>query len=463
MTEDGIGDITKINAVEQAEECIKCIELKMWPQFKALFFKIKNYYQKQYKKTAEDDDFLKLWYALRAVAIDAKLEMIQDVANFSDFMAIMKDISEIVNEPRHLWDIMHGEVQTIFRATPEQGRIIASTFFKPEELFEFGMESFLQSNLCDTSNLENEEDIIDCFYACLGFVKACGHKDPTKVPQKFASHIEKLLRGFINLKVFSPQRFVWLVEKSHEHLFIDDTVLSNICSNVISEFSQLTMEDERKLEIASIMSTSPFLSKLPVLQAVIDHVFLDVVQCHREFFNEYILPSFADLDWESENAEGRVSDPMRCWRLYADRLEEKGKSSPIFVHTFTIFVIDSIQIFNCYYGDVQATRAKSADFRRDLIFFVTEIQKMNLELSQETISKLYMLLLMIAVSGADDELISNPPEMKESDNSVLLGLKFDKQNENFADYKEALKVLTKKFAHEKDSFPYLVSFLRAKY
>ena len=460
----GEENITPINVKNQIEECYKCVELKMWPQYKVLFKKIKNFITKEYSNKTEEDEIIRYWLALRAVSVDAKLTLIQDVTNFDDYLSLMKDIAEIVNDPQHLWDIMHSEVQTVFRATPSQARIIATTFFKPQELFDFGLDSFLASSLCDTSFVECEEDVIDLFYAACGYVKTCGLEKGAKTPQKFADFIGVILKKFLSIPGFTPERFVWLVEMCNEHLFIDPNVLRALCSDAISEFAQQNLPPEEKLAIAGIISTSPFMTQLPVLRSTIDQEFQAVVQDHRTFVRKYILPGFADISWNTETVSQRPSDPLVCWKIYANNLRKQGKSiTPIEQQIFTIFVWDSISLVFSIYGDIQTTQQKSIDLRRDIFYFCREIENINVQLSSEAKQKLWMMLLIAAISGATKELLDQTPNNVKSDESIFLGLKIDKKGENFNDYKLALDILRTKFANESDNYPYLLKFIRSNY
>jgi hypothetical protein len=124
---------------------------------------------------------------------------------------------------------------------------------------------------------------------------------------------------------------------------------------------------------------------------------------------------------------------------------------------------DSLTFFVGYYGEVQATVARSADLRLEL-FEIVDICVKNYpgKLSADILRKIWYLLYIIAVCGAKLSEIKNfePLEYKDVLDPYI-GLAHTECE--FKDYRMALCRLTKRFESEIDAFPLMVEFIRKFY
>lgn len=454
--------INSTNSMSMVEECAKCVEMEMWPQFRYLFKQINNFYKQTYKGPADEDNFVRIWFALRSLSIDNFMKKIQNCTNFDDFLNYMSLISDMVDDPKRLWIIMHTELQTIFRATPSQCRYIAKTFFTPAQLFEYSIDAFLDSELCNLAIVKTEDDVIDRFYALAGLVRSIGISKNDAIPQSYSNYISRLLKAFINLPSFSAKRFVWLVEAIGTNLFINPNTLRGYCSESITEFIKKDFPPMQKLEMAGTFSSSPFMCHIPILKSLVEESYETVVTSMYQNFTKYILPGFADLKWNGD-AYGLPSDPVRCWKLYFDSLYINNQDSPIIKHAIEKSICQSLQFFADYYGGIQPELSRASDMRRDIFCIIKYVNNLSFKLSDDDYKHVWMLMLIAAIIGAELTLICNIPPGESSKNTVLLGLEISEDGYDFLNYRTALAVLIEKFSSEKDAIPEMIKFLRQNY
>ncbi|EAX91283.1 hypothetical protein TVAG_251270 [Trichomonas vaginalis G3] len=454
--------INQTNAVSMVEECAKCMQLEMWPQFKSLFRQLNQYYITNYKNKTEEDNFSRIWIALKSLSIDNILNKVQDCAEFDDYMNYLKQISDLIDDPEHLWEILHTEIHTIFKATPKQAKIIASTLFTPIQLFYYSLSPFLDSELCDLTNITTEDAAIDRFYALVGFVRSCGITNKDKVPEKYSQYIGKLLQIYVSLPEFSPRKFVWLVENINSHLFLKIEVLQELCSSAIETFAKKDMQVLEKIKYLGIFSTSPVMNKMPVLHKHLTDTFSQTVDFYRFFIDKYIVPGYADLKWDGKET-GLPSDPVRCWAMYINNVLTSSKDCPVKRRSIEVVIDLSLKFATDYYGEIQPNLEKSHDVRRDIFFIVKNLLSWKLNLLPTTYHSIWMLLLIAAILGAEQTIIVNQPQPTPSETSILLGLEIDDKYCDFIDYKQAFSVLLGKFEAEKDSIPGMIQYLRENF
>lgn len=454
--------INQANAVSMVEECAKCMQMEMWPQFKSLYKQLNQYYNQNYKDKSEEDGFTRIWIALKSLSIDNILNNVQNCANYDDYIGYLKSIKELIDDPEHLWEIVHTEIHTIFKATPQQARQIANMLFTPIQLFYFSLNPFLESELCDLTNVKTEELVIDRFYALAGFVRACGLKDKTKVPEKYLDYVSKLLHIFVNLPDFSAKKFVWLVEMIYAHLHIEKEILLNICASAIETFDKREMPVLDKIVYFGRFSTSPLMSILPNLKQHITETFTKVVEFYKVFSKKYIVPSFADLQWIGKET-GLPSDPLRCWYMYISNLIKVSQDCPIKRRCLEVYIDQCLQFFTDYYGEVQPTIERSHDVRRDIFSIMDHLQEWNFTYSEDSYHNIWLLLLIATILGAEQAIISNLPSPTKTNKSIMLGLEVDESGYNFRDYKLAFSVLLDKFKDEKETIPDMIRFFRENF
>lgn len=463
-------EINPGNCLARVQECMKYMALQKWSHFNFLYSKLAAFQDIRVKGAGkmlrDDDEFTCAWNNLRSNSVDSMLKNLESAQSFQEFQEWMKRLSEIVVDPRSLWNILHTEVQASLKVTLEQSQQIASAFFSPEMLFEFGLDSFLKSSLCNFKDIKNEEQLIDIFYGTAGYVRACNL--PTNYEVKAPHYIEmvhRILKEFVTLPDFDAHKFIWLVEVIHDNLCISETTLRQICEKVLQDFS--TKDSAQKplprLHKMCIISTSPFLQKLSMLQEAIDQVFKNVIAEQHKFIHRYIFGCFVNIKWEGEEI-GDFSEPLIEWKLYLENLDLRIKAKPELPNLLLVDLIDdSLSYFTGYYGEVQPSQGRSKDLRKD-IFEIVDLSSAFYPgtMSEDTLKKLWYLLYIVAVSGAQDDQLKNVThsDCKEK-NQPFLGLAHT-ENE-FKDYVMALSRISFKFSSEFEAFPAMVDFVRKNY
>ncbi|OHS97747.1 hypothetical protein TRFO_35953 [Tritrichomonas foetus] len=444
--------------------------LQQWSKFNFLYPRLLKFQEVRVKGAGkmlrDDDEFTVAWNNLRANSVDSMLKNLESAQSFNEFLEWMKKLSEIVQDPRCLWNILHTEVQPSLKVTLEQSREIASKFFTPEMLFEFGLESFLSSGLCDFTNISNEDELIDIFYATAGYMRACNLDSKYEVKaHSFIEFVKRLLLVYTTLPDFDAHRFVWLVEGIHDHLHIETGSLKAICESVLNDFSS---KDEgcnylSRLHKMCIISTSPFLQQFPMLKNSINSIFAKVVQEQRKFVHKYIFGCFVNCLWDGPT-EPSLSDPLQEWRLFiinlGARIKEKSELPPLLL---VDIIDDSLSYFTGYYGEVQPSKERAVNLRMDIF----EVVKVCIEyypgkIGTETLKKIWYLLYIVAVSGATDEQLNDVKHKTSPQaNTPFLGLNQD--GKDFEDYQLALSYLSQIFEAEFEAFPAMVEFVRKNY
>ena len=384
----------------------------------------------------------------------------------------------IVTDQRCLWNILHTEVQPSLKVTLEQSRQIASKFFSPETLFNFGFDSFLSSGIADFSIVKKESDLIDIFYATAGFMRACNldHKYIIKDEQatKLKEIVQKILTLFITNPDFDAKRFVWLIEAINDNLHMSDNDLKSICESVLKEFANSSDSEENallKLRKISVISTSPFLQTIPVLKELINKSFRNAVMSQRKFIHRYIFGSYVNFVWTGE-AHPNISDPLIEWKLYisnlADRINENNELPSVLLADI---IGNSLSYFIGYYGEVQPSKERSVNLRMDIFAIVEtcikyypndDSKSSQVNFTPEILKQIWYLLYIVAFSGAKDEELQDVKyEQAKEDNTPFLGLKHN--DTDFENYREAIGILGKKFEAENEIFPQMIEFIRQNY
>ena len=318
-------DVNPGNSMQRIEECMKYMSLQQWSKFDFLYphlYKFQDVRVKGAGKILKDDDkFTCAWNKLRAYSVDSLLKNLESAQSYDEFIGWLKRLSGIVTDQRTLWNILHTEVQPSLKVTLEQSKQIASRFFSPEILFEFGLDSFLQSGLCDFSLVKTETELIDLFYSSAGFMRAC-NLDPKfqlkgEPLNKFSDFVKRILTTYVSLPEFDANRFVWLIESIHDNLHLPDSNLRSICEEVLKEFAKHENSEESSLSLLHkmcIISTSPFLQSLTILNETVNSFFKSVRSDLRKFVHRYIFGSFVNILWTGEALPG-FSEPLIEWKL----------------------------------------------------------------------------------------------------------------------------------------------------
>ena len=445
---------------EKNKLCKKLIDSHDYTNFLTSF--------KQLSESAsKSDTFIRKLNDLKQYAIDEKIKELELTTDFDEYIQHLRILDDIIQDKKELWDIMNSLSSTQLKVTLSQSQMIATAFFSPVMLFEFGFESFYNSKLCDFKNIMNEEALVDIFYAIAGFVCAC-HLEPTYVSNKpqYLELIHKLLSMFIKLQDFDAYRFVWLAESIHEHLHCPNNLLKQTCEEVIQDYLK---EEEKhsmnKLYKLCIISTSPFLHQLPILRESIESIFHTVIEEQRLFVRKYIFICFSSNDWTGPRTN-KITEPLHCWVLYLENLSYRIKDKPeLPILLLVDFINDSLSLFSGYYGEVQPTKEKSVNLRIDIFTIIDLITEYYpTDITPDALKMIWYLLYIAAISGASDFDLENVGmtfiESDEPD-SPYLGL--EKTQSEFVDYRLALERLGKKFEAEKDTLPKMIHFIRENY
>lgn len=405
-------------------------------------------------------------HELRERAKAMILDRLETVTVFEQFQQLLQSLSEIVDNKRQLWNILHSEMNASLKVTLRQSQLIAAAFFSPVMLFEYGFDAFRESNLTSFSNVTNEEALIDIFYAIAGFVSACNLPVTYQTSlSKYVETIHQLLSMFTKLPDFDAHRFVWLVEAVHNHLHLTPATLRNICESVLNEYihAENDLTPVSRLHKLCVASTSPFLQHLPIIRQLVNSLFQQVIEDQRIVLRKYIFGSFACMDW-SDPPAGTISEPLKCWRLYlinlVTRMQNKPELPPLLLADF---LDDSLIMFVGYYGDLQVSYDASVNLRLE-IFTVVELtaQYYATEMEDSTLKRIWYLLFIAAISGARESDLSEITPAKPPDPySPFLGL--ERTGTDFSDYRLALSVLSGKLESESNMFTSMIAYIRKNY
>ena len=457
------------NAISRVHECEKYLKEMNWTNFDFLYGKI-SAFADTVLKGGENDKLLSVWAKFRETAIEDGIANLKAMTSFEDFSLVLRRLSTVVNDPERLWNLLKtnfsSQEATTLRVTLHQTQLLAAEFFTPSQLFEYGFKEFTESSLCEMTHIQNEETLVDIFYAVAGFVLGCN------LPQTFVTSLEsycefikKMLEAFTALNDFDARRFVWLVQVMNLHLHIHEATLKQICVDVITDYINGNSEKSsfNKLYKLCVISTSPFMKKLDVLKKAITDLTMVVLEEQELFLRKYVFCNFVMCDWTSLG-EKRNSDAFKCWKLYvinmAARLQDRSEYP---MEILSELIDESLRLFEGYFAEIQPTWRKSANMRMDIFGIVeTAAQYYPSEIPDDSLRRMWYLLYIAAVSGAGESEIAacKPAEQDDSD-APFLGL--DRTDCEFIDYKSALEKLSKKFESEFDRFQDMAKFIRQNY
>jgi hypothetical protein len=463
-SEPGIASdpITPANFRSRAQQCQEYLSSLRWDSFDALYTQLSAF-------ADEDEDVVEFeepWRQFRDSFTQFLIRRLESVSNFDDFQVAMARLAIVLNDPQELWTTMHNKINANIKVTLNQSQILAITYFTPMQLFEFGFPAFSQSSLCEMTRINNDEALVDIFYAVAGFVAAC--ELPANYVARIPCYMEfirNLLTQFVALPDFDAQRFIWLVEAIRQHLRVDARAFLSLCEGVIQGFADDKSDTDSlsRLHKLCIISTSPFLRDLDSIPALIDRFYRVVIMERRDFVRKFIFAGYAGVDWDA--AAGRLSDPCQAWCLFlkscvaqmTERRELPGQ-------LLATILDDSLHFFVGYYGGVQTSQTRAAAFRLELFTIVKTIdENYTEEMTENMVRQMHYLLYLAAVSGATDlELESCAPAAEPIDPAQkFLGLEV--AGSDFVDYEIALGKLAKYFEGEFSSFPAMATFVRANY
>ena len=453
------------NADQRMAECEEYLQNGQWTQF-VFLFKIIS----QFIELLDSDvprSISKRFEEIGKKGKELLLKNLEISTEFEDFRSWLQSLSDIVPDRRKLWDIIHQEATPAIKITFKQSQMIAAQFFPPHCLFEFGVKPFLECNLVDFTNIANEEALIDIFYALAGFVRACQlEKSYETQNEDFVECIKKLLTYFVKLPDFDPHRFVWVVEAINSNLRIVTSKLKEVVMDVISSY--ISKEDTRKplqkLYKICVFTTSPFMKNFTLLKQGINTVYRLCVEEQRMFIRRYIFASYPLIKYDTDERVLAPTDPAVCWKLYVTNLSQKLDDKPEIPKMILIDLLDdSLILFEGIFSQIQPTRERAPTLRAD-IFLVAEViaQYYPEPIKQDTLKRVWYLLYIAVITGSSEESLNNIlPTHQQIPKTPLLGL--EHTSTDFNSYPLALGYLSKLFEDEKENYPDMVKFIRAKY
>ena len=457
-------EINQTNIVSRLEECASYISAQEWHDFFRVYDQIDNYNETRNKSriSVPEDEISIIWQSLRSHAVDALLSNIEHVSTFDDFIDWVEKIAKILKDPRMLWNIMHNEMHTTLKINEQQVQQINEKFFSPEMVFEFGIDSFISCFLCDFSEIKSEEDIIDIFYAIAGFYDFCRLPKAYEVMSNhFVDYIGRLLLHFTSLPDFNAYKFAWLIEEINKNFHIPEYKIYQTMELIIRDLA--CRENERNLEMLHkmcIISTSPFMNKLPMLKEIINFLFKSASILQHDFTHRYIFGSIVNGTWDGEKETNKVSDTVQAWKLYIESFNNKLKKKKELPYALLIDILnDSLTQFSGFYGEIQPSKARAKDMRRDIFVIIDTIgQFYKNPMDIDPLNKVWFLLCVAAITGATKEQLNNIIPKDTESNDLFLGLKHS-ENE-FKDYDQALSVFSKKFESQSDAIPKMIEYMR---
>lgn len=472
---DGIAkNVNSNNFVQLVEECQNYMFQDQWEDFFILYPVLSQFYENYIKnldpdmQLQDDDEFCNAWHTLKAHSVESIVKNLENAFSFQEYMSWLQKLSDVINNPQYLWQILHTEVQPTLKVTMKQAQEISTRFFKPEMLFEFSIESYIMSCLGDIANVKDEEELIDYFYGVAGYNRACNlDKSYESRSPYYIDFITRILLLYITFPEFDAHKYVWLVEMIHEHLHIADQDLLSMCQSVLEEYANNRQEEVpslSNLHKLCIFSTSKFMQQIPYLSELINISFKLYIEDQHNFTIRYIYGCFVNCIWTTDVATNKLSDPIVAWKLYLQNFILKVKSKPELPNVLiNNFIDESVSNFIHYYGGVQPSFERSKDLRLDLFTIVDTIsQNYKGAIGDVIKKKIWFLLIVAAVSGATKQQLSElgSPDSEETD-ELFLGLKHS-ENE-FEDYGIALKKLSKKFENEAEKLSSMIEFIRENY
>ena len=459
-----MGESVQINSgnfSSQMENCQKLLESANQADFSKLYDNLDKF-----QSSSKSDNISQQWNDFNQKVIKRLMKYVEEAENFETFVSFLRLLKKAVQDPATLWKIVHTSINSQLKVTMHESQLIATEFFTPEELFEFGFDQFTESNLCEFKNITNDEALIDIFYAVVGFERACNLSKMyiAKIPQ-YANFITKILQMFIALQDFDAQRFVWLIEVINQHLHLESSKLREICEEIINGYVNGNSEKNslNKLYKLCVISTSPFLHSMKEIPETINTIFQQVLEDQRLFLRKYILCNFIMCDWSSQ-APANYSDAYKCWKLYITNIATKLAEKPELPHLLlTDLIEESLLVFEGYYGEVQPTIIRATAMRMDIFGIIETISPYQESLSSNGLKRCWYLLYITAVCGASDFDIANvkPAAKDDTSNTIMLGL--DRYGSDFLDYRIALEKLSKKFESEFENFQNMAAFIRHNY
>jgi hypothetical protein len=457
------------NALETIGECRKAMALRQWAACESLYSRIAAYHDTRGRARSEpfpdDDPFNVAWGQLRASLVDSILRNIEGARHYDEFLDWTKRLSKIVPNPRQVWNLLHTEVQPSLKVSFEQSHEFAAHFFNPVMLFEFGLDSFLESSLCSLAPRASADALVDAFYALAGYVRVCRLGGAFRIRNRaYVQFVIDLLVAFARLPRCPMRRFVWLVECVARHLQLSGSSLRRVCEAVVREFCERADVPRPlvRLQQLTVLSTSPSLAELPTFRASVEAALTATIQALVRFTHRYVFSCYVTCYWLDAREEG-LSDAVRAWRIFFATTLARMREMELPESYVVQFVDMNLSFMNKYYGDVQASRVRAADLRRE-VFVVVDliVGAARGRLPREMLETVWLMLMMTAVSGAEDAQLARI-ETLESPEPDTPWLALEHTDADWVDYGMALGRLMKKFDAELSLLPEMISWIRKNY
>jgi AcrR family transcriptional regulator len=452
-------DVSSTNFLDLACQCQSYADSLDWANFDPLYFRLAKFVD-------EDDGAIQFedqWKKFRDAIIEALVRRLEAASTISDYQEGLERLKDVLNDPQTLWSVIHTKLTPTLKVTLNECRLLARNSFTPIQLFEFGFAAFSECSLCDMKTVNNDEALIDVFYAVAGFVSACDlpANYSTRLPC-YLSFLSSMLEHFMNLPDFDPHRLVWLIEMINIHLHIASHPFMELCESLIRRFAEADNESSlmNKLHKLCVISTSPVLGAVASIHDSIDTMFDQVVDEQREFVRKYIFPSFAIADWLGVGG----GDAYAAWRLWLTNFIQRMNDRVELPRSLLAGVVeDLLDLFVGYYGGLQPARRPAVEMRAEIFGIISVIVEVIPQVSDEMMRQLHRLLLFAALSGMIPEEIPTcspgPVTLGMALADPFLGLAIS--GADFVDYRTAIRRLSVRF--EEDDFVTMARSMRQNY
>jgi hypothetical protein len=462
-------EVTPTNVLDLIQECGSHMALQHWTEFQTLYDTIARYQDSspdtRVRLFDQSDPVSEVWNRLRANAVDKIMRKIDSARDYHEFVDWIQRLSIIVNDSRRLWNLLHTEVVPNLKVVLEDSHALAVQFFTPAMLFEYGIVSFLCSSLCELEGLKTEDALIDAFYAIAGYVRACRLDSDYRleVPE-FIKYLTDLLIAYSSLAHFDSERFVWLIEAIGEHLQLAHETFMEICRSVLVDLCErptIPHPLEFLYDIC-VISKSPSLQALPILHETVNRVYSRVVKAQHDFLHRFIFGCCVNDAWTGEKDVG-VSDPVKIWQLYIVTVSERAKTMVGVPQSLIgALIMDSLEFFRAFYGELKPSRARGKDLRRDIFVIVSVAEEIYPgQLPGDGLQKAWFLLAIAAATGASDSQIRDMRPEKVASANVFLGL--EHTDSEFLDYAASLAKLSGQFSGEEDGLRSMFTSVRQRF
>jgi hypothetical protein len=153
--------ITPGNFFVRTKECQRYLADCRWEHFDFLYSRLSAFVDHEDDVIQSEDSWRQFQDSVKRTVI----QRLESAESFDDYQIGIRRLAMVVKDPKTLWTVMHTQINAKIKVTLNQSQILAITFFTPIQLFEFGFPAFSASPICETTNINKDEALVDVFYA----------------------------------------------------------------------------------------------------------------------------------------------------------------------------------------------------------------------------------------------------------------------------------------------------------